>query len=139
MARTLAYFLAVASCLLLANCSDRGESIVKVPPLPSSPDEVSFANDIQPIFTTRCSISGCHVSPSPAAGLVLTAGSSYANLVNVPTQIFTPGVRITPNDTDASVLYLLVSSGTMPATGSPLTTAQIDAIREWIESGAPNN
>ena len=139
MARAIAYFLAAASCLLLANCSDRGDSIVKAPPLPSSPDGVSFADDIQPIFTARCAISGCHVAPTPQAGLVLTAGTSYANLVNVPTQIFTPGVRITPNDTGASVLYLLVSSGTMPATGGPLTTAQIDAIREWIESGAPNN
>jgi hypothetical protein len=37
------------------------------------------------------------------------------------------------------VLYLLVSGGTMPATGGPLTTAQIAAIREWIESGALNN
>ena len=138
MARAFGYLLAVASCVLLASCSDRGESIVKLPPIPSSPDEVSFAKDIQPIFTARCAISGCHVAPTPQAGLVLTPGC-YADLVNVPTQVFTPGVRVTPNDVGASVLYLLVSSGTMPATGRRLTTAQILAIREWIESGAPNN
>ena len=137
MARAIAYLLLAASCSLWFGCSDRGEPIQA--PLPPNADGISFAADIQPIFNARCAISGCHVMPTPQAGLVLTAGSSYANLVNVPTQIFTPGVRITPNDPGASVLYLLVVSGTMPATGGRLTTAQINAIREWIESGAPDN
>ncbi len=137
MLRAIAYLVLAASALLLASCSDRGDS-VQGPATPSDPAEISFANDVHPIFTARCAISGCHVAPTPTGGLVLTAGC-YVNLVNVPTQVFTPGVRVTPNDTGASVLYLLVSSGTMPATGGPLTTAQIDAIREWIESGAPNN
>jgi hypothetical protein len=137
MVRAIAYFLLAASCSILTSCSDRGDPAQA--PRPFDPAGISFANDIQPIFSARCAISGCHVLPTPTGGLVLSAGSSYANLVNVPTQVFTPGVRVTPNDVAASVLYLLVSSGTMPATGSPLTTAQINAIREWIESGAPNN
>lgn len=136
MARAIAYLLLAASCSLLPGCTDRGEP-VEAPPL--NPPGISFAADIQPIFSARCAISGCHVLPTPQAGLVLTAGSSYANLVNVPTQNFTPGVRVTPNDLSASVLYLLVLSGAMPAEGGRLTTAQIAAIREWIESGAPNN
>ena len=136
MVRAIVYILLAASCSFLASCSDRGNPVQGPPPL--DPGGISFANDIQPIFTARCAISGCHVMPTPPADLVLTPGC-YAHLVNVPTQNFTPGVRVTPYDVDTSVLYLLVSSGTMPATGSRLTTAQIDAIREWIESGAPNN
>lgn len=136
MVRAIVYILLAASCSFLTSCSDRGDPAPA--PRPLGPAGISFANDIQPIFTARCAIGGCHVMPTPPAGLVLTAGC-YADLVNVPTQNFTPGVRVTPNDVGASVLYLLVASGTMPATGGRLTTAQIDAIRVWIESGAPNN
>ncbi len=135
MARAIVHLLLAASCSLLTACSDRGDPVQPTP----NPAGITFAADIQPIFNARCAISGCHVLPNPPAGLNLTAGASYANLVNVPTQNFVPGVRVTPNDLSVSVMYLLVSSGTMPASGRPLTSSQIAAIRTWIEGGAPNN
>jgi hypothetical protein len=122
---------------VLPACSDFGTDPTPTPP-PVTTD-VKFGRDVQAIFNSSCAISGCHVQPMPTAGLNLTAGSSYANLVNVPTQVFTPGVRITPGDVNASVLYLLVESGQMPARGARLTPAQVSVIRTWIEDGAPNN
>ena len=44
---------------------------------------VDFASQIQPIFNNNCALSGCHASDTASGGLVLDAGKSYANLVNV--------------------------------------------------------
>ena len=120
-------------CALAAGCADDDS----VGPEPSGP--ITFAADIQPMFTARCAVSGCHVNPGPSANLNLSAGLSYDNIVNVPTEVFTPGVRVTPFSPDSSVLYLLVEDGLMPARGSMLTKTQIAAIKTWIEEGAPDN
>lgn len=106
---------------------------------PADLGEVTFRDDVQPIFSTRCALSGCHVQPSPQAGMDLSAGNSYTNIVNVPTVVFTPGVRVKPNEPDSSVLFQLISDGTMPASGSPLQSRQIETIRIWIENGAKND
>lgn len=34
-------------------------------------DTIGYAEDIAPIVTKNCSISGCHVMPNPAAGVML--------------------------------------------------------------------
>jgi hypothetical protein len=129
--------LAALGAALALSCSDLGDP---APPTgPVVPTEVKFGRDVQAIFNSRCAISGCHVAPAPTAGLVLSAGVSYGNLVDVPTQVFTPGVRVTPGDLSNSVLYLLVQSGWMPASGGRLTATQLEIIRTWIEDGAPNN
>src|SRR5712664_3848620 len=44
---------------------------------------VSFCRDIQPIFNARC--TNCHNPNTTRGGLDLSAGNSYANLVNRPT------------------------------------------------------
>jgi hypothetical protein len=109
------------------------------PPGPTTvPDSVLFAQHVQPIFTSRCAISGCHVLPNPQAGLVLSKGVAYANIVNVPAQNFT-GTRVTPFDPANSILYLLVQSGLMPARGGRLTSVQVQIIKKWIDQGALDN
>jgi len=118
-------------------CSDSDNPAA--PPPPTVPKNVSFAKHVQPIFDARCAVTGCHVAPNPPAGLVLTKGESYANIVNVPTQVFTPGVRVTPGDASQSVLYVLVDEGQMPASGPPLTSVQVQTIKKWIEDGALDN
>src|SRR5688572_29940868 len=42
----------------------------------------SFANDIQPIFTRRCAIGGCHSVGSARAQLVLAPGPAYDPLAD---------------------------------------------------------
>ena len=46
------------------------------------PPAVSFAADVQPIFTANCAaVIGCHTPIAPAQGMDLSAGSAYAAIV----------------------------------------------------------
>ena len=100
------------------------DEVIEIAPLPPG-TEVSFANDIQPIFTQSCIV--CHggsISPD------LREGNSYDVIVN--------GVFIVPNDIDASVLYQrLIGNGNIMPPGNPLTTTKINLVKSWIEDGAP--
>jgi len=107
---------------------------------------VSFAGDLQPIFTSTCSGSTCHAGRRPAAGLSLAAGSSYANLVGVAASGCSDGrVRVAPGAPDSSyildkLLGMNMCRGQqMPLMNPNLPTAQTDMIRSWICDGAPNN
>ena len=47
---------------------------------------VSFAADVQPIFTVNCATSGCHQTTqtiSPASGLDLSSGNAHMELVDM--------------------------------------------------------
>jgi hypothetical protein len=131
--------LACAAIVMAAACGGDDDPVEPDDGPDTVPDSVEFAKHVQPIFNSRCATSGCHVNPGPSADLVLTEGESYGNIVNVPTVVFTPGVRVTPFEPVNSVLYLLVESGTMPASGRRLSTVQVAIIRKWIEDGAPEN
>jgi hypothetical protein len=106
---------------------------------------VSFANQVQPVFTQRCT-TGCHGGPRPAEGLSLAAGSAYRALVNAPASgCTTSKVRVSPGSVANSYLINkltgvgMCGGNMMPANGAPLTSAQLDTIRGWICQGAPNN
>lgn len=120
-------------------CSNSDNPVAPPAGPPTVPDTVSFRQHVQPIFNARCAISGCHVEPNPSAGLVLTTHASWGNIVNVDTQVFTPGLRVKPFDPDSSVLYVLVQKGLMPARGARLTAVQTSTIKRWIVQGALNN
>ena len=51
---------------------------------------VSFSQDIYPIFQVKCAFSGCHASPNPADGIDL---STWANVTANPNIVF-PLTRI---------------------------------------------
>jgi hypothetical protein len=134
------WFLVVALGISLwMACSDSNDPTAPPAGPITVPDSVSFRQHVQPIFTARCAVAGCHVEPNPEAGLVLTSHASYGNIVNVPTQVFTPGLRVKPFDPDSSVLYLLVQRGLMPGQGARLTAVQTSTIKRWIVQGALNN
>lgn len=108
-----------------------------------SPVAVSFASQIQPIFTTSCVNAGCH--PGGGAPFSLAVGESYENLVN---QNATGGPcrgqsRVAPGDANNSVLVKRLEGSScgnrMPLGGSALPAAQIQLIRDWISQGAPRN
>ncbi len=97
------------------------------------------------IFTPICSV--CHTGVG--AGLPgvqnLTAGHTYANIVDV-TSIEDPSLkRVNPGDPDNSYLVRKIQGSPgivgvqMPASGPHLTQAQIDEVRAWIAAGALNN
>lgn len=96
------------------------------------------------IFTPSCAVSGCHSGGSPAAGQNLSEGQSFDNLVNVPSSQDSSLTRVIPGNPDDSLLVQKVE-GTqpvgqrMPLGGTPLSNAEIQMIRDWIEAGAEDN
>lgn len=109
------------------------------PPIPSS--NVSFANHIQPIFSTSCATSGCHSGAGAPEGLDLSAGVAYGNIVNV-SSVQSPGTDLVkPGDPGNSYLVLKVegSVGQRMPPASPLPQTQLDGIRTWVTEGANDN
>jgi hypothetical protein len=110
---------------------------------------LSFAENVQPIFTNSCAFAGgCHAGGSPALGMNLSAGQAYQNIVNVAADQLPSMDRIEPGEPDNSYLVYKIQGtqtsvgGTgqrMPLTGCCLSQAQIDTIRAWVEAGAENN
>ena len=104
---------------------------------------VDFASQIQPIFDKNCALSGCHASDTASGGLVLDAGKSYANLVNVASTEVAPEKRVTPGNSAASYVIEKLTSAQprsgvqMPFGSNPLPADQIALIRTWIDEGAP--
>ena len=104
-------------------------------------DEISFSNDIQPIFTTNCIM--CH-NESHSTGLNLQEGFSYNLLVNTSSANYSPNLRIAPFSLENSVLWHKINDdgvfgGIMPQIGGPLSNFEIEKITAWIELGALNN
>jgi len=112
---------------------------------------VSFCRDIQPIFDNRCIT--CHNPDRFLGSLDLTAGNSYANLVNTPTSptcmmTVPDSVRVVPCDPAASMLW----RKTLPddsRCGRPMPFGtdglgviapdEFALIEQWIAQGAQNN
>jgi hypothetical protein len=104
---------------------------------------ISFSNQIQPIFDNHS--YGCTSCHGGTAGLFLTGGQSYNNLVNVQAQtgLCTDRKRVLPGNALASALFLRVSGFTcgdrMPQGASPISQTDVNLIRDWINQGAQNN
>ena len=94
------------------------------------------------IFDARCVQH--HGNIRTDGDLDLRAGQAFANLVGVAsTQVALN--RVEANDAENSYLIhklegrASIVGDRMPASGAPLTQAQIDAITEWINDGAADN
>jgi len=122
-------------------CSDDGGTVAPLP------DKFS---DIQTrVLTPSCANSSCHGGSSPKALLDLTAGNSYNELLgskiqNTAAESRYPGL-VVPGKPDSSFLYIKVrgprsdEGSQMPERLSALPAAEIEAIRSWIQRGAPND
>lgn len=107
---------------------------------------VSFAADVQPIYTIHCAFAGCHAGASPAAGMNLSSGQAYANTVSVSSVECGAFFRIAPGAPGSSyLLFKVMGSGPcfvgsmMPLVGTPLTAGEIQTISDWVTQGALNN
>jgi len=100
------------------------------PPVEEEPVQVSFSSDVLPIFEQRC--FRCHGGEDVNNGFSV---ESYETVM----QGSWNGIVIEPGNTENSYLFNLVSAGDMPKRGPRLLPAEIEAIRAWIEAGAPNN
>lgn len=103
---------------------------------------VSFSSQVQRIFTNNC-VNGCH--PGSGAPFPLLASVSYNNLVGVTatTGSCVGSKRVEPGSADASVLMKRLEGAScgsrMPYGLTPLSSADIQLIRDWINQGASNN
>ena len=103
---------------------------VILPPVGTNPNGPpkfeSFSGDIQPIFTTNCALSGCHVSGSQMP--YLSQGMAYQDLLS--------GGYVNTIVPSSSILYQMIN-GNMEVHIPSATERQ--AIYDWIRNGAPNN
>ncbi|HKJ68993.1 MAG TPA: Ig-like domain-containing protein, partial [bacterium] len=108
------------------------------------PAVISFGDDVQPIFSVNCAVSGCHNAATATQGLSLESNDAHANIVDRPSSEMQSLDRIEPGDPANSFLYLKLnpsppSGQRMPFGGPYLSEEQILTIRFWIEQGAQNN
>jgi uncharacterized membrane protein len=95
-----------------------------------SPDTVYFVNDIMPLISSNCTMSGCHDNITHADGVNLT---TYAKIVRY----------VVPGNATNSELYKVIAKTNgdrMPPPPMPAFTAeQKTKIQKWINQGAKNN
>ncbi|MGZ8558974.1 MAG: c-type cytochrome domain-containing protein [Chitinophagaceae bacterium] len=95
-----------------------------------SPDTVYFVNDIMPIISSNCTMSGCHDNLTHADGVNLT---SYSNIMRY----------VSRGNASNSKLYKVIiktdDDRMPPDPMAPLSQAQKDKIAKWINQGAKNN
>lgn len=97
------------------------------------PQTVYFVQEVLPIIQGSCAISGCHDAASAEDGVIL---NNYLNIVNTG--------EVVPGNAGQSELYEVIVENDpddiMPPPGNtPLTSAQISTIVNWINQGANNN
>jgi hypothetical protein len=149
--KTTRYVIAAAAFLALPVVYACADFTSPEDPTGGLPDVLianpSLNTDIQPIFTKRCAIGGCHTPAEARVGLILTAGVARDSLVNITSFHGAPLKRVLPGDHFNSYLWrvlqpdstLHVGIPRMPLAATPLTTNQIQNIANWIDEGAPNN
>jgi len=131
--------------LISVSCSDNIVSDCEEITSPPNLDSVFTLAQIQnQIFNNSCAVSNCHAGTTPQANLNLSAGQSYSNLVNVPSQQMPSLQRIEPgNSAESYLIKKLEGNGIrgqrMPFNQPPLSDDLINKIKLWIDEGAPNN
>lgn len=138
----LFYTFVVMSVLVLLACRHQLDNLVTGgggtgggpanPPSTSNcnPDTVYFTNDIMPLISSNCTMSGCHDNVTHADGVNLTTYSRIKNYV-------------VPGNAANSKLYKVVirtdGERMPPPPMPPLTAEQKAKIQKWINQGARNN
>ncbi len=101
---------------------------VIIPPVSQNtpPQFVSYSGDLQPIFTSNCALSGCHVPGGQMP--YLTEDLSYDQLVG--------GGYVNTVVPEQSELYIAINGIMMPHIPS---ASDRQKVYDWIRNGAPNN
>jgi hypothetical protein len=132
MTKTINSLLLAAPVALLVGCGQ---------------NEVSFSDDVQPIFEAHC--VRCHSGDAEGAQASAYLMTDYAGVMSGTRygQVVVPGSRM------SSALYLVVAGKTAPeirmpphndesfaeGRGSMLSANMIETIGLWIDQGAKNN
>jgi hypothetical protein len=102
-----------------------------------------FKGNVQPLFDKKCASSSCH-GAQKSAGIQLSAGTAYDNIVNVKSSEEPQFMRIKPGVPDSSYIVIKLEGRQkvgmrMPLTGGTFSDKEIQAIRSWISAGAKND
>lgn len=102
----------------------------------------NFASIQQTVFTPIC--SQCHIGGAAPEGLRLTADVSYGMLVNQPSSQVPNLMRVNPGNANDSYLIQKLEGtaavgARMPFGGPFLDPSTVNAIRQWINDGAPQS
>ncbi|MGB5192874.1 MAG: hypothetical protein WBN70_07820 [Polyangiales bacterium] len=97
------------------------------------------------VFSPSCTFSNCHgTEGAMQAGLELSSVAvSAANLVDVDSTQVASRVRVAPGESGASYLMNKLDGVNMEPTtqqmpiGGMLCAARLEAVRRWINDGAP--
>lgn len=87
-------------------------------PVDCSTVEAKFSANVQPLINAKCATSGCH-DATASGGLIF---QNYSQISGAKDRVNARAVV----------------EKSMPPTG-PLQPAELNIIKCWIESGAPNN
>lgn len=128
--KAIAFSLFVTGILIIAGCSKDATLYPSTEGVVLN-KTVSFSNDILPIFSAKCSISGCH---SGTTSPDLTASKAYNSLTN--------GGYLNVADPKNSKIYLRLTGKTLPSMplGGTSNPSNINAlVLTWITQQAKNN
>lgn len=113
-------------------------------------EEISYSADVWPIIDARCTV--CHDTAGQTAYdskvLFEDAAGTYDVLLNSAVSSDIVGgftQYVVPGNADASVFYDKIANDPPSAGGDPmpgsgrLDAADIEKVKTWIDTGAPNN
>ncbi|WP_298861492.1 DUF1553 domain-containing protein [uncultured Gimesia sp.] len=119
------YAVAIILCVTLV-LEFRSETLAKEP-TKKQKTELTYENDILPIFRMKC--FRCHAGVEPKAGLNLSQPSAL--IIGGDS-----GAAIRISAAESSLLYEKIASDEMPAAGQKLTATEKATVRTWINNGA---
>jgi hypothetical protein len=132
------FIMAVAVMVALGACSDHGARITDPPGFPTP--TAYFSTEVHPLLLNSCGSSDCHIGANPQHEFSV---STYATI----TEVSHHGRHVVPGFADSSALYLVVTPryteagilDRMPFGRTPLSVADQNKIRDWIDQGAKDN
>lgn len=123
-------YLSLIISVVLLNIFISSCEWTKIEPITVMPENVSFSNDIIPIFNQSCNTSGCHNSGGIHPDLSETGAFNSLDGSDL----------IDLNTPENSVLYIRMTDtkNPMPVSGI-LPESATNKILLWIQEGADNN
>lgn len=133
--RYVVYLSSGVLCMLVGSCHNyKADQLYATVSCKADTVAISFKNDLVPIFTRSCVLSGCHTGYSPEGHLSLDSAVAYADLLK------SGSGYIDTSAPESSLLYasLLSTTDPMPPSGR-LDDCSLKMILKWLREKAPDN
>ena len=129
------FVLAIGVLFCVLGCTrDQGHLLMPdhISHMETTDTEASFEQNIQPILTARCALSGCHVADGPHGLDFRTYASFMAGGEHGP--VFIPG-----DAAGSEIVEEIVEGHMPPPPRDPLSDAELQAIINWINHQEPHD